>query len=209
MSDQAYPLAPEPVFRTFQGEGVLAGTPMVFIRLAGCPVGCPGCDTDYSVAGKATAAQIAASAASVKGNCRWAWITGGEPAIHDLGPLISKLRGRNFRVGISTSGIIPVKYGFSSAPEKIDGVEFLSVSPHSAGETWVHRRGDQVNLVPGLNGLKLDDFRGVDFSGFSYRYVTPYWIDGKPSNTDECIAWAESNAGWNLGIQGHKHWGVK
>lgn len=33
------------MFYSIQGEGMLAGTPMIFVRLHGCPVKCPFCDT--------------------------------------------------------------------------------------------------------------------------------------------------------------------
>ena len=36
---------------TIQGEGYWSGTPSDFIRLAGCPVKCPWCDTGYSNGG--------------------------------------------------------------------------------------------------------------------------------------------------------------
>lgn len=36
------------VFYTLQGEGPFSGEPAVFVRLAGCPLRCSRCDTDYS-----------------------------------------------------------------------------------------------------------------------------------------------------------------
>ncbi|MCA1928035.1 MAG: 4Fe-4S cluster-binding domain-containing protein [Calditerrivibrio sp.] len=36
------------VFRSIQGEGEYVGAPQVFVRFSGCPIGCKGCDTDYS-----------------------------------------------------------------------------------------------------------------------------------------------------------------
>jgi 7-carboxy-7-deazaguanine synthase len=36
------------IFYTIQGEGPFCGTPAVFIRLAGCNLQCPACDTDYT-----------------------------------------------------------------------------------------------------------------------------------------------------------------
>ena len=36
------------VFSSFQGEGLYAGSPQVFLRLAGCPLRCAWCDTPAS-----------------------------------------------------------------------------------------------------------------------------------------------------------------
>lgn len=36
------------VFKTIQGEGPFAGVPAIFIRLAGCNIQCPMCDTQYT-----------------------------------------------------------------------------------------------------------------------------------------------------------------
>lgn len=36
------------IFYTIQGEGPFCGTPAVFVRLAGCNLMCPSCDTDYT-----------------------------------------------------------------------------------------------------------------------------------------------------------------
>lgn len=40
------------IFHTIQGEGPYAGHPAIFIRLAGCNLQCPGCDTDYTTGRK-------------------------------------------------------------------------------------------------------------------------------------------------------------
>ena len=36
------------IFSTIQGEGPFAGVPAVFVRLFGCNLQCPMCDTDYT-----------------------------------------------------------------------------------------------------------------------------------------------------------------
>ena len=36
------------IFQTIQGEGVFTGLPAIFVRLQGCPVGCPWCDTRHT-----------------------------------------------------------------------------------------------------------------------------------------------------------------
>ena len=36
------------MFETIQGEGAHTGIPSIFVRLQGCPVGCPWCDTKHT-----------------------------------------------------------------------------------------------------------------------------------------------------------------
>ena len=51
-------LAADGVFHTLQGEGHLLGQPMTFVRLAGCSVGCAGCDTIYRKVRRASVEEI-------------------------------------------------------------------------------------------------------------------------------------------------------
>ena len=203
MTDPKYPLAPNGVFRTVQGEGVLLGEPMVFIRLAGCNVNCDGCDTDYSVAGHATAAEIGRRAAELATPAtRWAWITGGEPTIHQLRPLVGSLKRAGFAVALATSGV-------RSVVRDAGGVDFVSVSPHRLDSSWVCRRGEQLNLVPGLGSLTLADMDKAEWlgefqSGFGAKFVTP----AEGGDVAACVEWVNRHPGYRLGVQAHKTWGL-
>lgn len=206
-----YPLSPNPIFATLNGEGRFLGVPQVFVRLAGCPVGCDGCDTDYAVASRASAAEIAVRAAEARTPaCDWAWVTGGEPAAYDLRPLYAALRRAGFRVALATSGVRDIGWVGSAC----GGPDFVSVSPHRLDASWVVRRGDQCNLVPGLNGLTLAAIEAADragaFDGFPTRWLTPAWYGatGTAGNVAECVAFVRRVPAWRLGVQAHKVWGV-
>lgn len=201
-----YPLAPQGVFRTVQGEGVMLGAPMVFVRLAGCSVGCPGCDTDYSVAERVGAREIARRAVAVGDAVRWVWLTGGEPTAHDLPTLITELRRYNFRVAVATAGVAPVRLGFGRIYPP-GGADFVSVSPHRVDASWVQRSGDQLNVVPGLNGLALAEFEKLDLSRFGMKYVTPMWPH-TAERVAACAEWVARRPDWRLGVQAHKSWGL-
>lgn len=206
-----YGLSPEGVFITFQGEGVLFGTPMVFIRFAGCPINCESCDAIYTLAERVDLDELCRRVVSLASpGVEWAFCTGGEPTIHDLAPLTAKLHALGFRVALATAGINPVPRGNASAVG-LNGFDFVSVSPHKIDESWVQRTGEQLNVVPGLNGLKLADLEGVDVSGFAHRFATPMWTAHAHDRTEameECLTWVAAHPGWRMGVQAHRYWGV-
>ena len=203
-----YPIAPNGILATIQGEGALLGVPMVFVRLAGCSVGCPQCDTDYHVAERLTVSEIRARVETVRGDASWVAVTGGEPADHDLAPLLQELRLCG-RIALATSGM----KGLGAAGRLVD---FLSVSPHGQPNELKILSGAQLNLVPGLNGLRLDDWHtfNFDFSRFEHRWVTPLHSElGNAKYMADCLRFIRmrafaGGASWRLGVQAHKLWGI-
>lgn len=97
-------------FYTLQGEGVYAGQAAYFIRLGGCDVGCTWCDVkeSWDAAAHPLLTVQAIVAEAIQHPARIAVITGGEPAMHDLGPLTSALHSAGFRTHIETSGTHPL-----------------------------------------------------------------------------------------------------
>jgi len=96
------------IFYSLQGEGFLAGTPSVFVRLAGCPLRCRWCDTKY--AWDETAGQHYSIAKIVQtigqAKSKFVVVTGGEPMINsDLPQLVQKLKQKGKHITIETAGI--------------------------------------------------------------------------------------------------------
>lgn len=205
-----YPLAPNPIFWTIQGEGHLRGFQMAFLRLAGCSVGCHNCDTDYRVDSHAEPREITAHLHQFSRGQRdrWVWITGGEPTDHDLRPLIKELRLCGWSVAIATSG----------AKRMIPPVDWLCVSPHSADPGQFHQRyGNEIKIVDGLGGLSLAEWHKEwpdNVTDFLYRYVQPLWVGDadtgheSPESIVRCKEFLRDNPNWALSRQDHKHWGV-
>src|SRR5690554_113441 len=65
-----YPL--NEVFQTIQGEGMFTGVAAIFIRLQGCPVGCPWCDTQHTWEQR-TADQVSLAEVVEKPSASSAW----------------------------------------------------------------------------------------------------------------------------------------
>jgi len=192
-------LADQKIFKTIQGEGALLGTPMIFVRMGGCSIGCSGCDTAYDKNKiKMTSKDIANEIKTIGEGIKWVWITGGEPTDQDLDELVGEIRNinREKSIAIATSGRrkISCKY------------DFLSVSPHGHPNIQEIHSGNQLNLVPYLHGLDLNDWKKYQhYHQFENCFVTP--LNGKLPDSD-LLKWMEFFPFFRLGIQAHKVWRI-
>lgn len=131
---------------TIQGEGFWAGTVADFVRLFGCPVRCPWCDTGYSSEAppvspiRLTSQQIREQLVSPR-----VIISGGEPMFQDIAPLVHEIESDGRFVSVETSGAAPLSPGLSETL-------WVTLSPkqHTSkypvrGEWW--KRADEVKLV--------------------------------------------------------------
>lgn len=96
------------IFYSIQGEGLLAGVPSVFIRLAGCPLRCRWCDTKYA---RDTSEGIEMSIEQIidkvqQKQCRSVVLTGGEPMVNPQLPALTKaLKKLRRHITIETAGL--------------------------------------------------------------------------------------------------------
>ncbi len=118
------------VFYSLQGEGFLQGLAMSFVRFSGCNLRCSFCDTSYAwQQGKPmTVSRIIQQLITYP--CRQVCLTGGEPFLQNLSPVVSALKKKNFWVAVETNGTIWQKIS----------VDWLTVSPKREGERF-HPRG--------------------------------------------------------------------
>ena len=102
--DDGSTLAVNSIFYTIQGEGPFAGTPSVFVRLAGCNLQCPLCDTEYSKRSTMSVNDIVAAVIDQSVASTLVVITGGEPFRQTLTPFVLKLLENGFRVQVESNG---------------------------------------------------------------------------------------------------------
>lgn len=103
------------MFYSLQGEGMLAGVPSVFVRLAGCPFRCRWCDTAYAwdyAAGEDLGVDRIVERMG-RWSCRHVVLTGGEPmtgpdlsARAGLAELTHRLEGLDKHITIETAGTL-------------------------------------------------------------------------------------------------------
>lgn len=189
-----------PVVETFhsvQGEGSWAGTSAFFIRLAGCDVGCPWCDTKLSWNAKRhpyfSVADLTAEV--VKASPAIAIITGGEPLLHDLAPLTRSLKKQNIPVHLETSGSHP----FSG---EIDWVTFSPKqfkSPHPSIYSLVSEL--KVVVVTEFD-LKWAEQQAALISPDTPKFLQPEW--NSPQSKDLIMDYVLQNPQWRVSLQTHK-----
>jgi 7-carboxy-7-deazaguanine synthase len=96
------------IFNTIQGEGPFAGCAALFIRLIGCNLQCPGCDTIYT--GESTQYDKDELLRDVKSRGvpfeGLIVITGGEPFRQNITPFVRLLLDDGYLVQIETNGVL-------------------------------------------------------------------------------------------------------
>ncbi len=122
------------IFHSVQGEGMLLGTPSVFVRTSGCNLRCVWCDTPYtSWAPEGTDQPVEAILEEVRRHpVRHVVVTGGEPMIApEMAKLTEGLHELGLHVTVETAGTL-----FAGV-----ACDLMSISPKLANSTPWERDG--------------------------------------------------------------------
>jgi 7-carboxy-7-deazaguanine synthase len=92
------------VWPTIQGEGPYQGCRAIFIRLAGCNLQCPACDTDYTTNRRMVSPTMVVDLCQSFMKKSLVVITGGEPFRQNISPLVRLLLNTGYQVQIETNG---------------------------------------------------------------------------------------------------------
>lgn len=150
------------IFWSFQGEGLRAGYPSVFIRLSGCSLKCEYCDTrdawESGIPMKVSDVIAAILPFRKKYPHSQVVLTGGEPMEQNLEHLAAALKKENFFIAIETNGGI-----FCDIP-----VDWWTVSPKDVARYKIHSelesRIDELKLIVNRN-LTVDIVRRIRQTG--------------------------------------------
>ncbi|AFY39457.1 Radical SAM domain protein [[Leptolyngbya] sp. PCC 7376] len=197
---KTYPIVE--TFHSLQGEGVWCGVSAFFIRLAGCDVGCPWCDTKISWSAKHHhQVAIATLTEQVKKAMpRIIVITGGEPLMHDLKPLTDALKSLDIPLHIETSGSHPLSGEF----------DWITLSPKTFKQPL-------PEIYAFVNELKVVIDNEADFDWAESeankinptipKYLQPQWENS--DSKDLIFQYILKHPDWRLGLQTHKFLGVQ
>lgn len=194
-------------FHSLQGEGYWQGTNAFFIRLGGCDVGCPWCDTKHSwpaqVHPQQTIEELVTAAVTVAP--RLVIITGGEPLMHNLTELTLALRAAGLRTHLETSGAHPLSgtwdwITLSPKPFKpplhdiyAQAQELKLVIATEADLVWAEAQRHTAERVRAAQ--ETQPARDLRY------YLQPEWS----SDPAVVIRYIESHPDWRLSLQTHKY----
>lgn len=187
------------IFYSLQGEGYYSGTPAVFIRLSGCNLRCPFCDTQHESGVAMTEDEIACEV--VKYPARHVVVTGGEPALQLTASLVGKLHDLGKYVAVETNGT-------HSLP---DNVDWITLSPKhafvGAAATPVLTRADEVKVVyDGIHDPSLQ-YQNLSINPPERLFLQPCDTGDPIRNAaivNAAIGYIKQNPQWRLSLQVHK-----
>ncbi len=188
------------IFYSLQGEGRWSGRPAVFIRMSGCNLKCPFCDTDFVSYREMSAEDIVAACLKAGGGCRFIVLTGGEPTLQVDASLIQALHAEGYYLSMETNGthLVPA------------GIDWVTCSPKldfTKGGALQVKKVDELKLV--FDGVHEVSDHGIDAT---YRYLQPCDVGNEARNRlilKECIEYAKAHPQWMLSLQMHKIVGIR
>jgi organic radical activating enzyme len=194
------------IFYSIQGEGVYAGSAMIFIRLFGCNLKCSWCDTPESLAGcgykEMTSVEILKEIEPFLKKCERVCITGGEPYAQKIEALVQLLHNVGAWIHIESNGTLVRPLGVPL---------WLTISPKTGAKVSNEKldRASEIKYI-------IDGPQSVDYIKADLVRVDPnkkVFVQAescKPDNIQMAVEFVKnSNGRIRLSTQLHKYLKVR
>lgn len=220
------------IFESIQGEGTYVGTPMLFIRLAGCNVGklakalkvegpfplLPSgseakacctfdgrifpCDTDYELRRKVSFDEIRETL--IRSRHQHVCVTGGEPFLH------AELLKDFYLDVLSKRGIIAhIETSGTIQPKWTHPNYWITCAPKLNAQAVMIVRADELKILVDENF----DERSLTPEMFNHRNVYLCPVNEVSSvdmlNVGRCLELLKQYPNWKLSVQLHKFLGLR
>jgi 7-carboxy-7-deazaguanine synthase len=195
-----YPIAE--IFQSIQGEGPFVGQRCNFVRFSGCNLHCTFCDTDHTAKESLTERMIFER---LDTRLRTV-LTGGEPLMHDLVPLLtySYHRCATMPFQLETNGSLKIPYSVYRCDLPIVSIG-VAPKPYERISTSIMCYGNFFKWLVPLWTLKQIRAHMRVITG-AQHYVQP--VNGRltlnPKNIATCLQYIEQEPQLHLSIQLHK-----
>lgn len=186
-------------FYTIQGEGAFSGQAAYFIRLSGCDVGCVWCDVKESWGIEPS--QYSSMDRIVDEALKWPGeivvITGGEPAMHSLEEITTKLINAGKRCHIETSGAHTLSGKW----------HWVCLSPKKFKKPLdsVYRYSHELKVVI----FNKHDFKWAEEHASKVNKDCSLYLQPEWSKREEMmpliVEYVKNNPQWRISLQTHKY----
>ena len=185
-------------FYTIQGEGFHTGTAAYFIRIGGCDVGCHWCDVKESWNAELhppTSTDVIVENASKYADT--VVVTGGEPLTWDMTLLTQKLKNKNLKVHIETSGAYPVTgnwdwFCLSPKKNKLPVPDAYAIAKEL--KVIIYNKHDFV----------FAEEQAAKVNNNAILFLQPEWSK-KEEMTPLIVDYVMNNPKWRVSLQTHKY----
>lgn len=182
------------IFYSIQGEGRHTGMPAVFLRLAGCTMGCSFCDTKYAFQTGEEMNSLQVLVALAEYPCKTVVITGGEPAEQDLPALIAALKSAGYCVHLETNGAHDCD---------VSRADFVCVSPKKYVSQEMLKKADVIKIVVGQETDLADLEKYYNYENDKTQiYLQPE--SNLKENIALCVKLLKKHPAARLSLQTHK-----
>jgi organic radical activating enzyme len=183
---------------TIQGEGYHQGKAAVFIRLAGCDVGCHWCDVKESWNAEAFPAvrisDIVDGAKHFESDI--AVVTGGEPLMYDLVELTHQLKAAGFKRHIETSGAYPLSGEW----------DWICLSPKKFKQSIapMYTKADELKVII----YNKSDFQWAESLKTKVKTACKLYLQPEWEQSDKMLPlmvdYVKHHPEWEISLQVHK-----
>lgn len=187
------------IFRSLQGEGHWTGRTAIFVRLSGCNLRCPFCDTDFHAYREMSAEDIL-DAVREWSDCRFIVLTGGEPSLQVDQALTDLLHREGYYLAMETNGTQPLH----------GDIDWVTCSPKSSFLPHAELALKQCNELK----VVFDGVHPVPYYNIAAqeRFLQPCDTGDENQNREilhRCVDYIFTHPEWRLSLQTHKLIGLR
>lgn len=185
-------------FYTIQGEGAHTGRAAYFIRIGGCDVGCHWCDVKESW--NAESHPPTSIDLIVENAAKYAdtvVVTGGEPLSWDMTLLTNRLKDRNLKVHIETSGAYPLSGTW----------DWICLSPkkNKLPTKTVYDNAHELKvIIHNKHDFIFAEEQAELVNNDAILFLQPEWSK-KEEMTPLIVDYVMNNPKWRVSLQTHKY----
>ena len=189
------------MFYSLQGEGYHSGSAAFFIRIGGCDVACHWCDVKESWDhGNHNILKVSKIIQNIDKKTKIVVVSGGEPLMWDMTELTKKLKEKNFKRHLETSGAYDITGDW----------DWICLSPkkQQLPKKYLYQMANELKIIVYNNHdliFALEESKKV--SDNCKLFLQPEWGKFEKIN-GKVVDFVKNNPRWTLSLQTHKFLGI-